>query len=79
MTQTYFNKSLVQVPKIPWKELEEVRFCIVVFAKISAVLASIFTLDVTLVTAKKQHCGWNARAKARTFVRDVRVRRRAHK
>ena len=73
MVETYFNKSLIQVPKIRWKELEKVRFCILVFSKISAVLASLFALDVTLVTAKKQHRCWKGRAYTHRCVHTARV------
>ena len=75
----YFNKSLIQVPQIRWTKLEKVRFYFVIFLPKNDCFGVDFSLGVTLVTAKKQHCGWNARAKARTFVGDVRVRRRAHK
>ena len=78
-TTAYFNKSLLQITQIRWTKLEKVRFCFVIFPKKIGCFGVDFSLGVTLVTAKKQHCGWNARAKARTFVRDVRVRRRAHK
>ena len=42
--RVYFNKSLIQVPKIRWKELEKVQFYFVIIRGISTVLASISPL-----------------------------------
>ena len=60
--RVYFNKSLLQITQIRWTKLEKVRFCFVIFPKKIGCFGVDFSLGVTLVTAKKQHCGWNARA-----------------
>ena len=60
--RAYFNKSLIQVPQIRWTKLEKVRFYFVISPQKNDCFGVDFSLDVTLVTAKKQHCGWNARA-----------------
>ena len=60
--RAYFNKSLIQVPQIRWTKLEKVRFYFVISPQKNDCFGVDFSLGVTLVTAKKQHCGWNARA-----------------
>ena len=60
--RAYFNKSLIQVPQIQWTKLEKVRFYFVISPPKNDCFGVDFSLGVTLVTAKKQHCGWNARA-----------------
>ena len=60
--RAYFNKSLIQVTQIRWTKLEKVQFYFVISPPKNDCFGVDFPLGVTLVTAKKQHCGWNARA-----------------
>ena len=63
-----FNKSIIPTPIIHRKELGKIAFLLGDFPAIFVVLGTILSLGVTLVTAKKQHCGWNARTYSCTYV-----------
>ena len=60
--RVYFNKSLLQITQIRWTNLKKCGFVLSSSPKKIGCFGVDFSLGVTLVTAKKQHCGWNARA-----------------
>ena len=71
----YFNKTSILSSKYTHDDIERHRFSrgffptySLIFPVFSLSLFSFFHRNVTLVTAKKQHCGWNARTYAHLCV-----------
>ena len=59
---TFFNNKVFRVLYIRLMCQQKSRFVLLHFAKFLPSFPPISFLGVTLVTAKKQHCCWNARA-----------------
>ena len=71
----YFNKTSILSSKYTHDDIERHRFSrgffptySLIFPVFSLSLFSFFRRSVTLVTAKKQHCGWSARTYVRLCV-----------
>ena len=59
---TFFNNKVFRVLYIRLTRQQKSRFVLLHFAKFLPLFSPISSLGVTLVTAKKQHRCWNARA-----------------
>ena len=60
-TRTYFNKSFIRVPQNSVDKTWKRAVLFYHLPQKNDCFGVDFSLGVTLVTAKKQHCGWNAR------------------
>ena len=63
---TYFNKVVIHLGKILLDDAEH-------WAVMSSYFSFLFVVGVTLVTAKKQHRCWKARARTRTHEKTKRT------